>query len=109
MSQTELGAHLGITFQQIQKYEARSNRIGSGRLQRIAEALDMPVGFFFSGDQQSEEPGESPLDYLKLEGAVKLVRAYSRITDGEVRRAAVHVLEYMADAETPPRRGKSRK
>jgi transcriptional regulator with XRE-family HTH domain len=66
MSQTELG----VTFQQIQKYECGGNRIGSGRLQRIAEVLDMPVGFFFS--EQSPEPGESPLDYLKLEGAVTL-------------------------------------
>jgi transcriptional regulator with XRE-family HTH domain len=47
MSQTELGAHLGVTFQQIQKYEGGANRIGSGRLQRISEVLDMPIFFSF--------------------------------------------------------------
>ncbi|MGV1755274.1 helix-turn-helix domain-containing protein [Agrobacterium sp. CG674] len=50
VSQTKLGDSLGISFQQVQKYEMGTNRIGAGRLQRIAELLDVPVSFFFKGD-----------------------------------------------------------
>src|SRR4051795_8296778 len=49
LSQTELGQRLGVTFQQIQKYEKGANRVGAGRLQRIAEVLDVPITFFYDG------------------------------------------------------------
>src|SRR5438094_2862806 len=50
MSQTELANNLGVTFQQVQKYEKGVNRVGAGRLSRIADVLNVPVSFFFSGD-----------------------------------------------------------
>src|ERR1700674_2142829 len=59
LSQTELGNLLGVTFQQIQKYEKGANRVAAGRLQRVAESLDVPITFFYSGSTDSKETAES--------------------------------------------------
>src|SRR5437764_1073672 len=59
MSQTELANNLGVTFQQVQKYEKGVNRVGAGRLARIADVLSVPVGFFFSGDMTPSQPSDS--------------------------------------------------
>jgi len=64
MSQTTLGKILGITFQQVQKYERGTNRIGSSRMFRISEALEVEVGYFFEGLQPPAEP-------LKIKQAIK--------------------------------------
>ncbi|WP_375640058.1 helix-turn-helix domain-containing protein [Bartonella sp. MM55XZML] len=55
MSQKKLGSQLGVTFQQIQKYEKGSNRIGAGRLQEIADILNVPISFFYSGLSTKED------------------------------------------------------
>jgi transcriptional regulator with XRE-family HTH domain len=109
MTQIELAGHLGVTFQQVQKYELGANRIGSVRLQSIAEALDMPISYFFSGDEngQSAGAGDSPLDYLKTEGTVRLVRAYSQIANNVVQQAIVHAVEHIAKLH--PKKRKSGK
>ena len=113
VAQTTLGKHLGVSFQQIQKYENGVNRIGSGRLQRIAEFLDVPVGFFFSDDTNSmpakREDYESPLAQLSTEGAVRLVRAYSRIADHRLRYAVVQIVEQLAGDSTPRMRKNAKK
>jgi transcriptional regulator with XRE-family HTH domain len=99
MSQTELGNRVGITFQQIQKYEKGVNRVGAGRLARIAEVLSVPVAFFFSGDQRPSETNDninSGLNFLESAGAVRLVRAYSQIEDPQIRRALVDLAEEVA-------------
>jgi len=99
MSQTELGNRVGITFQQIQKYEKGVNRVGAGRLARIAEVLSVPVSFFFSGDQRTTDTTEninSGLSFLESAGAVRLVRAYSQIEDPQIRRALVDLAEEVA-------------
>ena len=99
MSQTELGNRVGITFQQIQKYEKGVNRVGAGRLARIAEVLNVPVSFFFSGDQRPTETTEninSGLNFLESAGAVRLVRAYAQIGDPHIRRALVDLAEEVA-------------
>src|SRR3981081_3953215 len=82
-SQTELADRIGVTFQQVQKYEKGVNRIGAGRLQRISQALEVPVSFFFgsaggavhasSGDQ------ESVFGFLQTSGAIRIVKAFYRI------------------------------
>jgi transcriptional regulator with XRE-family HTH domain len=102
LSQTELGGLLGVTFQQIQKYEKGANRVAAGRLQRIAEALDVPITFFYSGSTTGEQ-GEASTDsvdaglgFLETAGAVRLVRAYSRISDPAMRRALVDLTEKIA-------------
>jgi transcriptional regulator with XRE-family HTH domain len=102
LSQTELGNLLGVTFQQIQKYEKGANRVAAGRLQRVAEALEVPITFFYSGSpSDGKETSENDtvdvgLGFLETAGAVRLVRAFSRIQDPEMRRALVELTEKIA-------------
>src|ERR1700752_2914611 len=99
LSQTALANQLGVTFQQVQKYEKGVNRVGAGRLARIAEGLNVPVAFFFSGDQTPSEGADhviSGLSFLETAGAVRLVRAYSQIEDPQIRRALVDLAEEIA-------------
>ena len=100
MSQTELANNLGVTFQQVQKYEKGVNRVGAGRLARIAEVLNLPVSFFFGGDHmpsEADESANSGLRFLETAGAVRLVRAYAQIRDPQIRRALVDIAEKIAD------------
>jgi transcriptional regulator with XRE-family HTH domain len=98
LSQTDLGRSLGITFQQVQKYEKGANRVGAGRLTRIAEVLSVPVAFFFgdhAGSGKSSEASEA-MGFLETAGAVRLVKAYAQIEDTDVRRALVDLAESIA-------------
>ncbi len=98
MSQTELANNLGVTFQQVQKYEKGVNRVGAGRLSRIADVLSVPVSFFFSGDMNPAPASDAGtgLTFLETAGAVRLVRAYSTISDPQIRRALVDLAEEIA-------------
>jgi transcriptional regulator with XRE-family HTH domain len=104
LSQTELGKKVGITFQQIQKYEKGVNRVGAGRLQRIAEVLDVPVSFFFEGAR-----GRSPeadninegLEFLDTAAAVRVVRAFAAIKDQKIRQTIVTLLEELSEQQRP--------
>jgi transcriptional regulator with XRE-family HTH domain len=101
LSQTALANHLGVTFQQVQKYEKGVNRVGAGRLTRIAEVLGVPVGSFFTGQEKlSQEDGdagaESPLKLLTVSGAFRLLRSYAEIEDGNLRRSIVELVEKVA-------------
>lgn len=100
MSQERLGDALGLTFQQIQKYERGANRIGSSRLFKISQILEVPVSFFFDDMPDGEaphhaggvdglsEPPASPYqpDQLSRRETLELVRAYYRIDDTRVRK-----------------------
>ena len=99
MSQTELGEHLGVSFQQVQKYENGTNRVGSGRLYQIAAILSVHVSTLFKGGDRNEkvkDPGL--LDLLTEPQSVRLIRAFSRITDSTVRRSLVQLAEKFAEA-----------
>jgi transcriptional regulator with XRE-family HTH domain len=91
-----------VTFQQVQKYEKGVNRVGAGRLTRIAEVLGVPVGTFFSGkemldEEQSKNGGEgSPLKLLTVSGAFRLLRAYAEIEDSNLRRSIVDLVEQVS-------------
>ncbi|MDH3473391.1 MAG: helix-turn-helix domain-containing protein [Rhodospirillales bacterium] len=99
MSQEKLGEAIGLTFQQVQKYERGSNRIGASRLFDLARVLDVPVGFFFddmSEDVAARSPGQAkgkpaepvgiqPNPMAKRE-TLELVRAYYKISDSSVRK-----------------------
>jgi transcriptional regulator with XRE-family HTH domain len=78
MSQEKLGDALGLTFQQVQKYEKGSNRIGASRLQAIAEVLEVPVSYFFPEDSDERRPPSTNL--LGLPGAIELLRAYATVS-----------------------------
>ena len=87
ISQAELGDKLGVSFQQVQKYEKGVNRVGAARLQQIATALDVPVTFFYDGDGKAREV-ESLL-FLDSAFSLRLLRAYSKIKDQTVQRQLV--------------------
>jgi transcriptional regulator with XRE-family HTH domain len=102
LSQTALANQLGVTFQQVQKYEKGVNRVGAGRLTKIAEVLGVPVGAFFTGKEvlESEEKTNadeaSPLKLLTVSGAFRLLRAYADIEDGNLRRSIVDLVEQVS-------------
>jgi transcriptional regulator with XRE-family HTH domain len=96
MSQTDLGGELGITFQQIQKYEKGANRIGAGRLQHISEILGVPISVFFA-TSQPDHPSHNGLNELADTGAaLRLLRAYARIPDPHVKQALTSLAEKIA-------------
>src|SRR3981081_3254182 len=94
ISQAELGAKLGVSFQQIQKYEKGISRVGAARIQQLATALDVPVTFFYDGDGKSREV-ESLL-FLDSAFSMRLLRAYSKIKDPTVQRQLVSLMESIA-------------
>jgi transcriptional regulator with XRE-family HTH domain len=97
MSQTELAAQLGVTFQQVQKYEKGINRVGAGRLLRIAEALDVPVSFFFQDSAGPAERKQPVMEFLDTAYGVKLMQAFSRIQDRSLQRAVLDLVERIAE------------
>src|SRR5205085_9600728 len=110
MSQEKLGDALGLTFQQVQKYEKGANRIGASRLQQISHILQVPVAFFFEGapslpGQQTDGMGEAPSpayvsDFLATSEGLALTKAFMRIKDPKLRRRIVDLVEQMVgDAE----------
>jgi transcriptional regulator with XRE-family HTH domain len=108
MSQEKLGDALGLTFQQVQKYEKGTNRIGASRLQQISLILQVPVSFFFEGAPlppgKSAEPGEAPspeyvTDFLATTDGLTLVKAFMRIQNAKLRRRIVDLVEEMAGQE----------
>ena len=107
MSQEKLGEELGVTFQQVQKYERGANRIGAGRLWNLARVLDVPVSFFFEG--ASETAGQSgfadgdqtPIidDFIQSADGVQLAQAFARIRDSKVRRRILELVRTLAAEE----------
>jgi len=104
MSQEKLGDALGLTFQQVQKYEKGSNRIGASRLQQIAHILQVPVSFFFEnapvppGQQTgfSEESTEYLQSTLSTSDGLALIKAFSNIQNPKLRRRIVDLVEEMS-------------
>lgn len=113
LSQEKLGEAVGLTFQQIQKYERGANRIGASRLFEFSRILDVPVSFFFddmpeNGDESERnvawgvsEPPQPSLDQdpLTRRETLELVRAYYRITDPQVRRRLFELTKSLGNAE----------
>jgi len=107
MSQEKLGEKLGITFQQIQKYEKGTNRIGASRLQQIASVLSAPVSFFFEGapvpdaEALSGAPASPAYvsDFLATSDGLALTKAFMKVKDPKVRRRIVDLVEAMVGEE----------
>lgn len=115
MSQEKLGEAIGLTFQQVQKYERGANRVGASRLYDLSRVLDVPVGFFF--DEMTEEvagasPGqirgngglpldgiEPELDPMAKRETLELVRAYYRISSPKVRKRIFELTKALAAGE----------
>jgi transcriptional regulator with XRE-family HTH domain len=100
MSQTDLASRIGITFQQVQKYEKGVNRVGAGRLTRIAEVLGVPVAFLFgatdSGAPAFGHGANEAFAFLETAGALRLVHAYADIKNPRIRRALVTLAEQIS-------------
>lgn len=104
ISQEKLGESLGITFQQIQKYEKGTNRVGASRLQAIASILNAPVSFFFDGapGDNNAQPGLAEenasyvADFLNSSEGIQLNRAFVKITDPKVRRRVLDLVKALA-------------
>src|SRR5918911_4828877 len=79
MSQMELAGRLGLTFQQVQKYEKGTNRVAASRLKRIAKILDVPILYFFDEADEYAPNGPAPEGPADNSRALRLMRAYSRI------------------------------
>jgi transcriptional regulator with XRE-family HTH domain len=109
MSQEKLGEALGLTFQQIQKYEKGTNRVGASRIKQISEILQVPVSFLFDGGPTGTANGEgfsedaSPSyisDFLATSEGLALTRAFTSIGDSKLRRSIVDLVEQIAARET---------
>lgn len=109
MSQEKLGESLGITFQQVQKYEKGTNRVGASRLQNIAAILNVPVSFFFEdapGDSPTAQPGgleeasaNQVVNFLSSSEGLQLNRAFVKISDSKVRRKIIDLVRSLGDEE----------
>ena len=112
MSQEKLGEHLGLTFQQVQKYEKGVNRIGASRLFELAKVLGVPVQFFYdeapAGTHNhapmavgfADQPGESyVVEFLGSRDGLELNKAFARIKDQKVRRTIVDLVRSLAGEE----------
>lgn len=107
MSQEKLGEALGLTFQQVQKYEKGTNRVGASRLQQISEILQVPVSFLFEGapvePRAGHANGKAPApdyvsEFLATSEGIALTRAFTRIEDSRMRRSIVELVEQIAGA-----------
>jgi transcriptional regulator with XRE-family HTH domain len=114
MSQEKLGDALSLTFQQVQKYEKGTNRIGASRLQQISLILQVPVAFFFEGAPHllegiaSENLEAAPShtyvsDFLATSDGLSLTKAFMRIPDAKLRRRIVDLVQQIAGEDTEGR------
>lgn len=113
LSQEKLGEGIGLTFQQVQKYERGSNRIGASRLYDLSRILEVPVGFFFD-DMPDDIAGKSPVnrmsetsdyrpedDDMHKRETLELVRAYYRITAPSIRKKVFDLVKSLGEAKGP--------
>ena len=105
MTQEKLGDALGLTFQQVQKYEKGTNRIGASRLQHIASIQQVPISFFFEGapgpSSILDEPCDNVSGFLATPEGLALTKAYMRIENAKLRRSIVALVKQMAGEDEP--------
>ena len=109
MSQEKLGDQLGLTFQQIQKYEKGANRIGASRLFQISQILGVPVQFFFDDmpeDHKNQvdgfgesEAGPYVMDFVSSSEGLQLNRAFTRIDDSKVRKRLLDLVKSLSEED----------
>jgi transcriptional regulator with XRE-family HTH domain len=110
MSQSELGVALGLTYQQVHKYEKGMTRVGASRLQYLSELLRVPIEFFFDGapypqgqhHAQTDVPtAQYVSDYLATPDGLRLTKAFTQIPSAKIRRSIVKLVVRIADFEDP--------
>lgn len=111
LSQERLGEHMGLTFQQIQKYEKGANRVGASRLFQLAQVLEVPVSYFFDDLESDEASGlasgfaesksqDFVLEFLNSREGLELNRAFVKIQDPKVRRKVVDLIRSLSEEES---------
>ncbi|QCM13743.1 helix-turn-helix transcriptional regulator (plasmid) [Agrobacterium tumefaciens] len=102
-SQSKLAEQLGVTFQQVQKYEKGVNRVGASRLQAIAAVFDVPVASFFEDSASMESQGKAPendfTQFLQTPEAIALNTAFAKIENSEVRRKVLSMVRSIASQD----------
>ena len=106
MSQERLGDLLGLTFQQVQKYEKGVNRIGAGRLFEVSRILNVPVDFFYEGVNAtpgqpgaSEAEGAPVMEFVSSGEGLQLSLAFMKIKDAKVRKRVLDLVKSLAEEE----------
>jgi transcriptional regulator with XRE-family HTH domain len=107
LSQEQLAKGLGVTFQQVQKYERGANRIGSGRLVRIAQVLELPIAALLEGtaDEADEPADQSRAALIADRRAFRLAQAFGAIEDPAFRLSIIDMVEKLAALPQPQRGG----
>jgi transcriptional regulator with XRE-family HTH domain len=100
MNQEELAQRLGLTFQQVQKYESGANRVSASRLWEIAAILKMPIGYFFPMDQVPDQPNEQ----LQRPESIELIRFYYAIPDPRMRQQFFEMVKTVSASPDRPAR-----
>ena len=100
MSQGDLAKRLGVSFQQVQKYEKGTNRVGAGRLPEIADMFGVPIGALFEGSVDASRGkgtgGDVPVKFISDTTTVKLLAAYVEIKDRSIRRSLSELVDRLA-------------
>lgn len=107
MSQEKLGESLGVTFQQVQKYERGANRVGASRLWKLSQVLDVPIGYFFEGVAGTKiaegvaEDEQPPItyDFVNSPDGQELISVFARIKSDAVKRQIIELARSLADAQ----------
>ena len=101
LSQAKLGDILGVTFQQVQKYEKGLNRVGSSRLSILSKTLGVPINRFFEEHDEVNGGGTSKVvaDLLSQQFSIRMLRAFARIRPARLRLALVHMIEALTNAD----------
>jgi transcriptional regulator with XRE-family HTH domain len=107
LSQAQLATRLGVTFQQVQKYEVGANRIGTGRLVKLAAILGVPIAALFDG-ADGVDPSRSLLALIADKRAFRLAHAFAAIDDSTVRVTLVNMVEKIATFVPQPKRRRKR-
>jgi transcriptional regulator with XRE-family HTH domain len=111
-SQTELGRRIGVTFQQVQKYEKGANRVGASRLTQIADVLGVPLLALFDGSTTAAhqtEPGDTPRALLANPHSLRLLQGFDRIGSDAARAALLQLVDALANENAPAKDAARRK
>jgi transcriptional regulator with XRE-family HTH domain len=100
MSQTALAERIGVSFQQLQKYEKGANRVGASRLSQIASVLGISVGELFESSPGRAGDSTSPVQLLAEPGALRVLKAYVRTTSPRLRLSIARLVESIADRQS---------
>ena len=93
LSQEKLADHIGVTFQQIQKYERGTNRVSSSRLYSFSKILDVPIDYFYEGIEGESNPSDIPANVMHSSETLNLIRRYYNLNGNKTRKLLVTIIK----------------